>query len=135
MITYRQSGIAIFWVIFFHALGMFALYSWYPHYDVLMHFGGGVAMGVLGLALWDHAIRSITFTQKKLWLRDVFFAFCIVGFVGLVGIAWEWFEYGFDAVFAVRQDWGLAQMGLGDTMFDLFMDLAGGLAVVLWRKL
>lgn len=132
--SYRQAGLAIFWVLFFHVLGMIALYSWYPYYDAPMHFGGGVAMGVLALALWDNHIRSVTFTSKKPWARDVFFTFCVLGFVALIGIGWEWFEFVFDELVVVRQQWGLAQTSLADTMGDLFLDLAGGLAVVLWRK-
>ncbi len=134
MISYRQAATTIGWVLFFHALGMLALYSWYPYFDVPMHFGGGVAMGVLALALWDHHIRSITFSVKNPWVKHIFFALCILGFVGLVGIAWEWFEFGLDEFFTVRNNWGLAQAGLSDTMADLFLDLLGGLVVVLWYK-
>lgn len=134
MMTYKQAVTAILWVLFFHALGMLALYSWYPYYDVFMHFAGGLAMAVLGFAMWDSLVRSVTFTNKNPWLKDGFTAFCILGFVALIGIGWEWFEYGFDAVAAVRLSWGLAQTSLADTMADLFLDLLGGLAVVMHRK-
>lgn len=135
MTTYRQAATAIAWVLFFHALGMLALYSWYPHYDVFMHFGGGVAMGILAFALWDHVIRGVSFSVKKPWLKDAFNAFCILGFVALIGIGWEWFEYLFDAFLQARLSWGLAQTSLADTMADLLFDLLGGLAVILHRKL
>ncbi|MBI1908101.1 hypothetical protein HYS28_01625 [Candidatus Uhrbacteria bacterium] len=134
MTTYRQAVTVIAWVLFFHVLGVIALYSWYPHYDIPMHYAGGVAMGVLGFALWDHAVRSVSFSVKKPWLKDAFTTVCILGFVALIGIGWEWFEFAFDMAVADRFDFGLAQLGLADTMGDFFFDLAGGLSAVLWRK-
>ena len=47
----------------------------------------------------------------------------------LVGVGWEWLEYGFD-YFVAKDDFMLrAQLGLTDTMKDLFDDFIGGLVV------
>ncbi|MDO8625522.1 MAG: hypothetical protein Q7R47_05545 [Candidatus Diapherotrites archaeon] len=135
MTTYRQAVTVIAWVLFFHALGLFALYSWYPYYDIPMHYAGGLAMGVLGLAVWDHLVRGVRFSVKKKWLSGAFTAFCVLGFVALIGIGWEWFEFLFDAFVAERFDLAVTQASVADTMGDFFFDLAGGASVVLWRKI
>jgi len=135
MTTYKQAATAIAWVIFFHILGMIALYSWYPYYDVPMHFGGGVAMAVLALALWDNNVINVNLVSKKKWPQLVFYTLCVLGFVALVGIGWEWGEFLLDQLATVRQQWGLAQTSVADTLADLFFDLLGAMCVILWRKL
>ncbi len=134
MTTYKQAAKAVAWVIFFHILGMIALYSWYPYYDVPMHFGGGVAMAVLALALWDHVVLDVRFKLKQEWLSKVFFAGVVLGFVGLIGIGWEWMEFILAELTRVNSWSGLVQMGLGDSLADLFFDLLGALCVILWRR-
>ncbi len=135
MITHRHALAGIATVFVFHAFGVYGLYGFWQPYDMPMHFAGGVAMGILALALWDAAIKNVTFTTNRPWVRRLFFTSCVLGFVALVGIGWEWFEFSFDQwVIPTRPDWGLAQMGMADTMSDFFFDLLGGLLVVTLRR-
>ena len=101
-----------------------------------MHFSGGAAMAYLGLAGWNFCIQKVTL-QKGLaphWHTLVYLV-GILGFVALIGIAWEWYEYIFDVI-AIEMSAGLqpAQMGLGDTMADLFLDLLGALTVFIFFR-
>lgn len=130
---YAHAAIAIGIVLFFHALGMLGLYGWHP-YDMPMHFFGGVAMGILALAMWDRHVKSVQLDVKHVWAKRLFFTLWVVGFVAIVGVAWEWLEFGFDVVAEVRYAWGLAQTSLADTMADLFLDLAGGFLVAVTRR-
>lgn len=134
MTTYRHATAAIGTVLAFHAAGVFSLYEAWRPYDIPMHYGGGLAMGVLALAIWDSAIKKVTFKMESAWAERVFMALCVLGFVALVGIAWEWFEFGFDLYFQTKLGWGLAQTSLGDTMADFFFDLLGSATVLLLRR-
>lgn len=131
---YSHAVAVIVLVLIFHAFGMLGWYEAWHYYDVPMHFAGGVAMGVLALALWDANVKSVTLRGKSAWPKRLFFALCVLGFVALIGIAWEWFEFLFDQFAQVRAAWGLAQASILDTMSDLFFDLLGGLVVVLLRR-
>ena len=77
-------------------------------FDEALHLTGGVWVGlaVLGLA------------RRESLLRGVFLA---LSSAALVGVGWEWFEFGID-------QWiGLGLMNLPDTLSDLFFDLFGSL--------
>lgn len=136
MITYKQAAKAVAWVIFFHIIGLIALYSWYPGYDIFMHFAGGAAMAVLGFAMFDHLIKNVTFKSKKIWVKRLFYFLVIVGFVMIIGVAWEWHEYISDQLLAPLFHWTVpAQPSVSDTMKDLLDDFLGAVCVVLWRGL
>lgn len=135
-------------VLAFHAIGLFYdLYVVAPWYDIPMHFLGGFAMGVLGLALvgFLQAQATVGFVSSRyaellgrFWL--------VIGFVAIIGIAWEWHEFLFGVVFHV-DSWSEivelltgsagpvystpAQPSVGDTMADFFFDLLGGVVAFL----
>jgi uncharacterized membrane protein YjdF len=54
----------------------------------------------------------------------------------MIGVGWEWFEFLVDTLAtSFVQTYGVAQMGLADTMDDLFNDTLGALtAWILWRS-
>lgn len=132
---FRYPIIAIAIVLVFHALGTLGLYSLWHWYDMPMHFAGGMVMAMLAMAFWDAIIKNVTFTTRHPWARRVFFTFCIVGFVALVGIAWEWYEFVFDVcVLPALRGWGPAQPSIADTMADLFFDITGACTVSLFRR-
>ncbi len=133
MTTYKQAAKAVAWVAFFHILGIVALYSWYPGYDIFMHFGGGVAMGLLAFAMFDDQVKQVTFKSKKTWVRRLFYFFLVVGFVMMIGVMWEGYEFFCDHVMNPNFGWKIAQTSVTDTMKDLLDDFLGGLCVVLWR--
>lgn len=91
-------------------------------YDVMMHALGGMAMGFLGYALWSFLQENEVWTWKAVLTQMIF----VVGFVALVGIGWEWFEWLVDAVVLPRLSMPSAQLGLTDTMLDLYFDVFGG---------
>ena len=98
----------------------FDVHDWRFNIDKLFHFLGGFwiasAFTVVAAARFD----GIDFTKPSLLV-----ALMVVAVVLLAGASWELFEFGLDTVFAtsgpLRQ-----QVGLADTMGDLFFDLLGG---------
>ena len=113
----------IFIVIF--VLHILALsFGWYlsiRNFDNLHHFLGGV---------WAAAV-FFYFLNRKPGIVDVkksFLAALALGmsFAVFAGLLWEIFEFTFDYFFAPL-GFPRAQLGLNDTMGDLFFDLLGGL--------
>ncbi len=132
--TLIKAFFAIIAVLFAHALAIvFHLYGLWHWLDIPMHFAGGLAMGLLALALWQEGIVEVRFKgwlakHLEWWLVPLF----IFGFVALVGVAWEIYEYVMDNYFTAVID-GVYQIvrqpSLADTMFDLVMDLLGATVV------
>lgn len=96
-------------------------YFWW--YDVMMHALGGVAMGCLAYVFWDFLAKKLPATGRTFLLQGL----CILGFVALIGIGWEWAEGLADALVLPKLSMTNAQLGLVDTMLDLYFDLFGGL--------
>ncbi len=141
MIRFRHAFLAIATVLFVHviALGM-GLYSSVEWFDVPMHFFGGYAVALLALAVWNWISDTVDIRSKTVsanpYARLVLEGIFVAGFVMIIGVAWEWYEFLFDqfATSLVRE-LGVAQPGLGDTMDDLFNDIVGGIAAWLfWRN-
>lgn len=103
--------------------GFASVIGWYSDiwwFDEVMHWSGGFAMGMLGSWCFLRAARSIS---CPLLVRFGW----VIGFVALIGIGWEWFEFVCDRVLpSVIDGYQLAQPSLSDTMSDLFLDLFGG---------
>ena len=97
-------------------------YFWW--YDVMMHAFGGLAIGFLAMTLWAELESRSAVTWKAFFLQLGF----VLGFVALVGIGWEWAEAFADAVILPALGMTDAQLGLTDTMLDLYFDLLGGFA-------
>lgn len=57
-----------------------------------------------------------------------------LSFVALVGVLWEFFEFGYDVFISSKGYFMVAQEGVGDTMSDLFFDLLGGLLCLVIYK-
>lgn len=126
--NFTKAIIAILAVYGFNLFaGFIGLYGKWHWLDIPMHFLGGFAMGLFGIALWTAAVEEVTFKKRLLrhlrwWLAPLF----ILGFVALVGIGWEWYEYFMDLWFE-----GIRQPSIGDTMADFLLDLIGGFVAVL----
>ncbi|MEK7632323.1 MAG: hypothetical protein AAB473_00850 [Patescibacteria group bacterium] len=141
MIRFRTAFLGIAAVIVVHILaigmGWYGGVSWF---DVPMHFFGGYVMALLGLAVWGWILLHVEIRTKTLafspYARLILEGVFVVGFALLVGVAWEWYEFLFDQ-FATSfvQKFGVAQMGLPDTMDDLLNDTIGALtAWGFWRN-
>lgn len=98
--------------------------SWYWDYwwfDIPLHLAGGV---------WLAGLFYYLFVQKKAALHytDNFAVTLVLalGFVALVGVLWEFYEYLYDVFAAGRHGLFNVQAGLSDTLKDLINDLIGG---------
>ncbi len=141
MIRFQHAFLAVGAVLGVHVIALatdgYHAISWF---DVPMHFFGGYAMALLGLALWGWIMSHIEIRMKTLasspYARLLLEGIFVVGFAMLVGVAWEWYEFLFDQ-FATSfvQKFGVAQMGLPDTMDDLLNDTVGAVtAWAFWRS-
>ncbi|MFA5945446.1 MAG: hypothetical protein WC802_00850 [Patescibacteria group bacterium] len=117
--------LAIYFINFFGAKA--GVYGVWPYFDIPMHFLGGASIAVMGLVAWDmglgygkRSLSSIPFLVKTV---------AVIGFVAIVGIVWEWYEFIHDFARAFTQVvFTPAQPSIGDTMKDLFFDLFGAMA-------
>jgi hypothetical protein len=102
--------------------------------DIVLHVLGGAWVALVFFYVQTRVAQGIERIMP--WW---FFLALALGFVMLVGVAWEWFEYGFDFFFAKENFAWRAQLGLTDTMGDLFADLVGGviiaILVMIWQNL
>lgn len=97
-------------------------YFWWL--DLLLHLAGGFWVGVLGVSIFN-----------RTHLSNFFFWLSVLGFAALVGIFWEFLEFGLNQVWESLGRAAFFQPGLEDTLSDLLADLAGGVAsVILFRK-
>jgi len=92
-------------------------YIWWL--DIALHFLGGFWLGSMGIYL----LSRINFELNS----TAFIFLILLALVSLGGVFWEFFEYGYDKIFAARGLGPLAQIDIGDTMGDLLMDLLGGI--------
>lgn len=95
--------------------------------DIPLHVAGGMWVALVFLYVQERYAPGLP-TVVPWWMNILL----IAGFVMLVGVMWEWLEYGFDLFFAQDRASWRAQLGLPDTMGDLFADLMGGIAVGLY---
>jgi len=127
----KKAIIIILFVLVLHAIGSSGVYWTHQWFDAPVHFAGGFAAGALGLAVWNLLVKSMEFhkeDKKYVWIITCLFT---LGFVALIGIAWELHEYILD----VLKDNMVRQPSLADTMSDFVLDLAGGLlAYAIWWK-
>ena len=129
--NFKKSLTAISFVLLLHAIGSSGIYWNYQWFDAPVHFAGGFAAATLGLAIWNVLVKNIVFfkeDRKYSWIIPCIYT---LGFVAIIGIAWELHEYILDIV----RDSMIRQPSLGDTMSDFVLDLAGGmLAYAIWWK-
>jgi len=113
-------------VVFIFLLHSFALYYslywriWW--FDNVLHFLGGAWLAFV--AAW-----FVFYSKKAKDIRLPFPVFLLVAvsFAALVGVGWEIFEFCVDFLTGKGAVAGFNQIGLQDTMGDLFFDLLGGL--------
>lgn len=115
-------------IIAMHAAAIyFSLYWIVWWFDNVMHFFGGIWVSFF--AVW------LLYFSGKTNLNDssIFSVIIIIlGITALGAVLWEFFEFSFDKIiFGKIEDViklaGPAQLGVADTMSDLFFGLLGGL--------
>lgn len=110
--------------LFSLVLGFFDAYDLYPWIDVPMHFLGGFSIAYASILV----LREV---RGEVVVKDRFFEVMIIlGFVCIAAVLWELGEFLVDYFF----NWGW-QLGLEDTLFDLFMGMVGGLVATLFWKI
>jgi len=125
--TFKPGIFATLFVMGIHTVLLFTDgYGRFAQIDVPMHLMGGVAMSLLGLALYHTGTKHLK-KPLPLWFVYVF----VMGFVILIGVLWEFHEFVFDK--SVNQWLNIAksQPSLVDTLKDLLNDWIGG-SVAFW---
>ncbi len=98
--------------------GVFRLYVIWPPYDIPVHFFGGVSMALTGFML-------LRIAEKQKWIetRNAFLVLVLlICFVSFTATVWEFYEFLRDYFFHESN-----QLGIPDTMGDMFMGLLGAL--------
>ena len=93
---------------------------------MVLHFLGGAWVASVMFWMIYHSNRVVNFQSSVSFLLLI-----VLSFTALVGVLWEFFEFSFDQFIAVKINVDIAQLGLEDTLSDLFFDLLGGLVVAL----
>jgi hypothetical protein len=129
MPTLLKAVAAIALLMTVHLLPLFTgVYEDQAWLDIFMHFFAGAIIAYLALAIWHTIIDKIVFSKsiKPHW-RIAMYAIGILGVVAIVGVAWEWYEFGLVALAQFLAP-GVEHesMRMDDTLLDLFMDLLGG---------
>lgn len=104
------------------AFGLGEVRSFYQRFwwwDLLLHSFSALVMGLVGFLL-----VYVFYNSRRIRMRPGYVALVSFGFAVTIGTLWEIFEF--------LMDWGfgfnMQKSGLNDTMTDLMVDSAGGLA-------
>lgn len=119
--TMQQAAWAPLTVFAFYALAAkgFNAYILYPWLDMPTHFFGGAAMTFFFLAATTH---SQTIIGRIPTLIRLTFP---LGLTAIIAIVWEFLEYLADAALGTKMN-----LGVADTLADLFLGLLGGGVIV-----
>lgn len=100
------------------------LYAFIPHFDKVMHISGGLAVAWMAMALLQSDIEGLAAWKQAL---------IIVSVTSLIGILWEFAEYGSNSIRYTHPVWYhyFHSGDLADTVGDLIADLTGGAAFIL----
>jgi hypothetical protein len=118
---FKRAFMVIGLVLLIHAALLLTGGYAISHIDTPMHFLGGFAMGLLGLAIHHTEASRYHTRHAPVWYHYSF----VVGFAMLMGIAWEFHEYILDETVNVWYSLPKSQLSLADTMKDFLMDLIG----------
>jgi hypothetical protein len=124
MVSSKSVLIFLIFILLIHTFG--SIYGWYWTYrwlDIPMHFLGGFWLAMVCVYL-----------NRRLNVNTPQFiatAISILGFVALIGVLWEFWEFICDFLILHKQ---VLQPGAADTIKDLFFDLVGGTAFILIFK-
>lgn len=124
-VTLRESAWAPLGIFGFYLFGLaFHLYDLYPPLDIPTHFMGGVAITFL--------YRSAIHNSQKILGEVPLPVQIILAFTatGTTTVLWEFYENILDYFLGTHM-----VRGLGDTLMDMFLGLAGALVLsLLYRR-
>lgn len=119
--SFRRAAWAPFTVFVFYAVAakIFNAYIRFPWLDMPTHFAGGIAMAYLYLIVIRHA-QMLTGA-----IPLVIQGLLSVGLTAVTAILWEFLEYLSDIAFGTMMN-----LGVADTLSDLFFGLSGACLLV-----
>lgn len=124
----------LIFIVAVHILAMANFWYWtVPWLDIPMHFLGG--FWVAALFFWLFSKKLSQEYKKILGGNFLILLILCLGFVSLVCVLWEFYEFSYDHYIFSKNSLLLAQGDVTDTMTDLLMDLIGGFVVVLLYKI
>lgn len=101
---------------------VFSIYNFYyliPKLDILMHFLGGLLVGLIVLCLlFVRKLFGFAHTHHGVVISTTLVS------VLMVGLAWELFEFMFNI--------SIVNIDTLDTIEDIVMDIIGGLVAIWW---
>jgi uncharacterized membrane protein YjdF len=100
-----------------NVLGWYHLF--YPFYDKMAHLVSSITIAVLGFVA---AVVMDRYTEIE--MNRPLIVFFVIIFTMALGAFWEITEFLSDQFFGTQ-----LQVGLGDTMYDLIFDMAGGVII------
>ena len=112
---------SLVFVIHVIALEVFNMYTRFPHFDVPMHFLGGVVMAFFFHCAFLNASRLGVIGPYQALLHRLL----VVTSTCAVAVFWEFAEFIIDQCFETQ-----TQGGLEDTLGDLFFGVAGAVAFI-----
>jgi len=118
-------------ILVFHTLAVINNWYWTCNWiDMPMHFLGGLWLALLFFYFINPKLSPYGRPPEGRQINNyewLITLISVLGFVILVGVLWEFFEFLFDVFIASKGYLAVAQQGTADTMADLFFDLLGGL--------
>ena len=119
--TFQQAAWAPLTVFVLYAVAAkgFNAYIIYPWFDIPTHFCGGVAITYFFLSATQHAQAKIGHVPKLIRLL------LSLGLTAITAVVWEFLEFSSDIMLGTKMN-----LGVSDTLSDLFFGLLGGLVMV-----
>ena len=123
----RESGWAPFLVFIFYVVAakVFDAYLRFPNLDMPTHFLGGAAITYF----YFTSLRELQHVLGRIPISIL--AIAAFGLTAVTAVVWEFLEYGSDLIFGTKMN-----LGVPDTLSDLFFGLFGGFVVasVSWMR-
>lgn len=124
MTSFRSITILFTAIAVLHFTAIVRHWYWTVRWlDIPMHYAGGVLSAMVFYWIFAEVIGALSDAKVPFWVLFMF----MLGWVALVGVAWEFSEYLSDTFLLGKVEIiERAQQSLCDTMSDLFMDVLGG---------
>ncbi|HDH31450.1 MAG TPA: hypothetical protein ENH26_01605 [Candidatus Wolfebacteria bacterium] len=140
MTSNRFVIILLILIFFLHTVAIINFWYWtFWWFDIVMHFLGGFWVA----SLFFNLNSKLNFLPNNLTInnsiiKNLTIIVLSLGFVALIAVLWEFFEFFYDVFISVKGYPWVAQQGMSDTMTDLFLGFLGGFVatiIILKKKL
>ena len=114
--AWAPTSVFVFYAV---AAKAFDAYIRFPWLDMPTHFAGG-------LAITYFYVTAIALSQKQLGhIPNLIQPLTATGLTAITAVVWEFLEYSSDVVLGTKMN-----LGVTDTLSDLFFGLLGGIVMV-----